>query len=280
MWLVFKTVDGKKIRRVFAPLEWRTLQSWVNNNQLSFNLFKSVDQVPQVGLINPDTGKYMVLPSDFPDLKPFGGAAGDPYHFLNTSLVFDPRLQLVVYPKKTDWNERYIVLWDLQSKKAIASLQDAGYFGHMPVWSKDGKYFLVAVTPKGTVGNDTNNTPEWFRISREGEIQQLTHFATLFNEIFIGKGNISPDGHFLAFGLNKKSNTDLSEQLTILNLETLEVTNYCIPGSSPIWSLDSRYVAVEDISQDPIRTILIDLEENRAIEIGNQVYPAGWLAEP
>jgi hypothetical protein len=286
-WLVFSRADGKKGTRIFAPLKWDIPHIWISNDLITFNLLGHNGEVPKIGMISPATGKYRVLPSDFPDLKPYGGAGGDPFHFGSTSMVFDPTLQFVIYPKKTSENEWYIVLWDLQSKKPLASIKDESYFYHLPIWSQDGNFVLVAVTTRRGDINDSHFITNWFRISREGNVQQITQFETLFPDmdIDIEGASISPNGQLLAFELQEKADSGVREQFALLNLETQEMIDYCIPVGGPVWSLDSRYIAVSKMddflnNKGPIQTILVDIQEKRAVEIGDQVFPSGWLSEP
>jgi hypothetical protein len=102
--LVVQSV-GKQ-QKIKIPLQesWRD-GDWLDNNQLVFNIFHDPGIVPSVVVFNPFTGHHQELPADYEGLKPFGGAGGAPYHFVSSSMVYDPSLNLVVYVQTTEKRE-------------------------------------------------------------------------------------------------------------------------------------------------------------------------------
>jgi hypothetical protein len=87
-----------------------------------------------------------------------------------------------------------------------------------------------------------------------------------------------------------------------LDIETREVTNYCLPGETfrndpglkdnnyrtyyvdtPVWSPDSTQLII--VQRDPedrsIRwNVLVDLQNEIAIKIGEELQPVGWMVSP
>ena len=253
-----------------------------------FNLWKDRSSIPAVypiTVVNPFNGVTQDLPSDYPNLK--GSVSGPPgtLQFVYSTVVYDPSLTLVVYPETIDgqWN---IVLWDREAMKAIAKLKVLGEFQHTPLWSPDGQQFAIAAIDQ--IGKQPGQwTEDWFSVSRQGQIQQLTHFGNHFDLLQIGAGNWSPNGQLLAFWLTAKPSACEGQVLAILEIETQQTTDYCVLGSvaqdapPPVWSLDSQYIAVQNrFGANASRVILVDVAQSWAAQICENVQPAGWLATP
>ena len=70
------------------------------------------------------------------------------------------------------------------------------------------------------------------------------------------------------------------------------VTSYCINGENnatmgirkyppPLWSPDSKQIVVQSqVTPDSFKTILIDIQENRAFYVGDNLEPFGWMVSP
>jgi Tol biopolymer transport system component len=130
---------------------------------------------------------------------------------------------------------------------------------------------------------------EWFSIDRTGEINQLTHFEDYFTEADIEMASISPNGRYLAFWLSVNPSTYPGYNLAVLDLETRQVVNYCIPGSptkysvEPVWSPDSRYIALVDYydkKTSDSHVILVDPAEEWAARVAENLAPLGWMIAP
>jgi Tol biopolymer transport system component len=107
--------------------------------------------------------------------------------------------------------------------------------------------------------------------------------------------SLSPDGKKIAFWLHAQPSPYEEPQLAVLNLETQQVINYCIPGlhhgnthspvwSPAIWSLDSHYLAVLDqYEPNAGRAILVDTRQGSAAQVAELIpngWPAGWMVPP
>ncbi len=279
-WLIVESADRQQHYQVPIDLHlaYFGAYEWLDNQRLVFPFMQEIATVYPVMIINPFIGKQTELGSDYPGISgtvvgPIGRLA-----FEYSSLVYHPSLNLVIFPEMTP--QRYIVLWDRQSNSVLAKVEDKGEFLNYPLWSPDAKQFVVAVRK-----DDGNSIEEWFGVSREGQVEQLTHFGDYFADAEIGHANWSPDGQKLAFWLETSSGLCSGTRLDVLELATRQVTNTCIPGSlefapPPIWSLNSRYIAVINADASPDQTILVDLERGRAYDITNYGSPVGWLALP
>ena len=295
-WLVVQSADGQQQKKVPEDPDWVNFGDyvWLDNQHLIFNNFINPPDIqrtqaypayPMV-VVNPFTGEHIELSSEYPELKlgingPVGTLA-----FNYTDVVYDPSLDLVIFPA---WGgeHNYIVLWDRHSQAVLARVEDhSGGFGHYPLWSRDTTQFAVAVMNaiKGERGID-----EWYRVSREGQVEQLTRFGDYFSSSEIeSASNWSPDGKKLAFWINLDPSPCPGLRLAILDVSTKQVTNTCLPGTRkyappPIWSFDSRYIVIGDYSDPPIKTILVDIENGRAFDITSLIgdsRPIGWLVSP
>ena len=127
----------------------------------------------------------------------------------------------------------------------------------------------------------------FYSLAQDGQVKQLTNFGNSFTYNSIGSASLSPNGRKIAFWLDLGRSSQENQQLATLDLDNLQVTNYCIPGSyvndapAPIWSLDSRYLAVYNSYEPNVeRVILVDIKEGWAAEVAEIVphgWPAGWL---
>ena len=286
--LVVESADGQQ--RKFLPVGkdwwWDFSNSWLDNDHLVFNVWKNraeVLPVYPVVVVDPFTGDQQELASDYPGLRPsLGGPAGT-LQFVYNTVVYHPSLELVIYPQTTA-SGYHVVLWDRLHQKPLASIKDLGGFLHTPIWSPDGSQFVVAVMNRE--GKNRNEVlEEWFSVSREGYVQQLTHFADLFTNARIGHASWSPDGQRLAFWLDASPAECDGQRLAVMKMASHEVVDYCVPGSDnrgaqasvPVWSPDSGYVAVDDYHDDVSHPVIINIEQGWAAQVGDGVFPVGWL---
>ena len=296
IWLVVQSADGRQQKKVLRDQSWRNFGDyvWLDNQHLIFNDFSNPPDIQRtqanpaypVVVVNPFTGEHIKLASDYPGLHlgisgPVGTMA-----FNYSDVVYDPSSDLVIFPA---WGgeHNYIVLWDRRSHTVLAKVEDqSGGFGRYPLWSPDATQFAVAVM---NAVKDGQAVDEWYRVSREGQVEQLTHFGDYFSSSHIGSAsNWSPDGGKLAFWIDLKPSPCSGLRLAILDITTKEVTNTCLPGTlkyalPPIWSLDSRYIIIGDYSDPPLKTVLVDAENGKAFDITSLIgdsRPIGWLASP
>jgi hypothetical protein len=288
-WLIVESADRQEQKKV--PMDLRLIYfgayQWLDNQRLTFPLIQAEYQPAYpVVVINPFTGEQVKLSSDYPGLQlsPSGTATSMDFNF--SDVVYDPLLEHVIFPS---WGgeHNYIVLWNRQSNSEVARVENhSQVFGHYPLWSPDATQFAVPVV--NTIRGD-HVIEEWYSVSREGQVEQLTHFGDYFSDSDIGSAsNWSPDGRKLAFWIEVSPSLCPGLNLALLDLDTKQITNTCIPGNSdyappPIWSLDSRYIVAVNANTSPRQTILVDIEEDRAFDITDITdgsIPIGWLVSP
>jgi hypothetical protein len=212
---------------------------------------------------------------------------------------YDPTYTMSVYPRKIegeDWRLTYN-LWNITEDKLVISMESIidtfEPINDFPVpdWSADGSHFVI----EGIVWNyespDIDVDSDLFRISRDGQIERLTQFASLDQNIFVASPSWSPDEHYVAFFMY--TDHPRIPHLAILDMETMQVTNYCITVNErdvgfphprlPVWSPDSKQLLLIDhrySDPEPKRVILVDPEQGFATIIAEDVEAIGWMAAP
>ncbi len=295
-WLIVQSADGRQQKKIPRDPVWLNFGDylWLDNQHLIFNNFINPPDIQRsqtypaysVVVVNPFTGEHIELSSDYPGLTlSMNGPVGT-MNFNYSDVVYDPSLDLVIFPTRSG-EHNYLVLWDRRSKAVLAKVEDQlGDFGDYPLWSPDATHFVVPIVD-AIKGNHV--IEEWYSVSREGQVEQLTHFGDYFSDSDIGSSsNWSPDGQKLAFWIDLSPSPCAGLRLAILDLGTKQVIDTCLPGQSdyappPIWSLDSRYIVIRDASAPPIKTILVDSENRQAFDITTLVGdspPIGWLTSP
>jgi hypothetical protein len=252
--------------------------------------------LPDVTLVNPFTGERQELPTDFPhfNFDEVNYSIDFPYYWNRPDLVFNPTFTQVIYPEMDNWEGGFpVTLWDLEKDQPVARLLTQDTFGGNPIWIHNGEQFLIGMR------TDMENqlfANEFFLVSKDGQIQQITHFTEILQTIEINHSySLSPDERMVAFWITAQPGPFEDDRLAVLDLETGMVTNYCITGDpfhqkasddsllEPIWSPDSTQMLV--VSRDPEdtsirRIILVDVMEGWAAQIGTEAEPVGWMVSP
>lgn len=284
-WLIVQSADGQQ-KKLPSNEHWIGFGDhiWLDNQNLIFNDFgnspdmQSEPAHPMV-VVNPFTGTQTKLSSNYSELHSDICGPASSMDFDISDVVYDPSLNLVIFPS---WSgeHNYIVLWDRRSKTALARVETQSQcFGYYPLWSPDATQFAV-------VANSTTKIMEWYSVSRNGQLEQLTHFGDYFSGSEIGYGsNWSPDGKKLAFWMDLEPSSCSGPRLGILDITTKQVINTCLTGSwdyspTPIWSLDSQYIVIRNYDGvSLVKTILVDVENAQAFDITTYIdnAPYGWL---
>jgi hypothetical protein len=291
------------------------LIAWLDNEHLLIDRGKvQEDQLmyephPQI-LWNPFTGDTQDLNPTFPQIE--FAPDYDWYEYASGEVVYDPSLQLAVYPTipyTIPYGE--VVLWDMQVKHsvdmkvkgAVATL--TGGTGSAPKWSPDGQYFLT--NQKLTLDEpslaEERHDQELFSVSRTGEVKRLTYLTEAFKEVEFWQFSWSPDGRSVAFWMVVKPDkypgimpNDYADiyRLAVLDLASGQVTNTCIRGGAdgiapnggsysgppepPLWSPDSRQLLVKAMNLGKgSYAVVVDLAHGFAARVGDNKIPIGWL---
>jgi hypothetical protein len=278
--LVLMAADGNP--RVVAPWDknWLEMASWLDNENLVISLKgeSNWQTMPPQGIFNTVTGEYQELNRDYPDID----YLADADYLWSTSTIYDPTLTRVVYTAYGE-SAMKLVLWDLNNNQELAILESWEYTTEPAMWSPDGQRFITAHAVKEQGSDEWHQ--EFFSITYDGQIEQLTHFTKYFENPWIGTFTWSPNGQFVAFWF-KEFYKDDYETLAVLDIEAKEVINYCIPGDQhtslappPVWSPSSGQLLIKNTLEDGnhSRVILVDIVQEFAALIAENMKPIGWL---
>lgn len=286
IWLLVETLVDPEQKLIHWNDDWFLLGGWLDHEHVWVSHYTE----PLVTVVNPFSGEQQELVPDFPGLETVT-QAGEHFVLGASSVVYNSSLKLAVYPRLESDGYVYVVLWDLQSNRILSKVKDiSDSFSYLPLWSLDQKEIYVAVADKWDSNRPDILIYDFFSLSQDGQIRQLTDFGATFADTYIGSASLSPDGKKIAFWLKARPSSYKDQQLAVLDLDTLQVTNYCVPGSfqgdapSPVWSLDGHYLAVyNQYEPNAGRVILVDIQQGWAAQVAEIVpngWPAGWMAAP
>jgi Tol biopolymer transport system component len=119
-----------------------------------------------------------------------------------------------------------------------------------------------------------------FLVSKTGEIKRLTYFSTT-DESWQEFYSWSLDGQRIAFLLQSGGYAGTtSGELSVVDVKTKEVTNYCINGSF-IWANDGQYIVVTQTDEKiQNHVLLIDLQSATAWKIADEAMAIDWMVTP
>jgi len=277
-YLAFSDAD-KNILKVFPWQDsWDSIVRWFNDDQLAIFNSDSEQRMVQISYSKEDVKNVNLDKLGYPDFA--GEAIRIPF------VEYDPTFQRVVYPS-------------IKSKHVLVNVETLEILAEVPAiptepsdasWSSDGKY--VAVVGGSPRPFSSLETDEIYILSRDGGLH-LTHLAEYYGaSLQLLHPTWSPDGRYVAFWESDDLNNNTDWKLTILDVNTDQVTNYCISTDydtgteshwvlPPAWSPDSKQIVVESYhSEDDNGVILIDILNNRAIEIAENASPIGWMVSP
>lgn len=253
----------------FEPSIQRELDNYLLYGWGKDGLFLVQEQ--ELSYLNLETGEIQPLNKDLPDL----------YSELNWKVwypitLYDPSLSMAVYPRydksKGGWA---IALWDVENKKEITHVSQGHtlpIFPMSPQWTQDGEKVIL----------ETNGESAWelISISKDGTVEVL---LIIPKDIGVIQFSVSPNKDYVAFWSPDPSSSMLENlRLYIFDIKKNQLTNYCIISpllsGSPIWSPDSKQVAVELLQDSESSDIVVvNLEEQQAVKIGEDASPVGWL---
>jgi hypothetical protein len=290
--LVVADANGTRLMSMPWGETWHSIAAWLNESQLVISLILSPEQnsgqKPAALLVlDPFTGEQKLLDADLPGYIHESGLVV-PYWDGWLGAVYDSTGSLAVYPAYfgTDPDKFTYAVWDASKEQMVVSLENvfAVYdIFPQPRWSPDNSQFVF----NGLVNTDNGVAIELYRVSRGGQIEQLTELSPTAYVLDSGY-SWSPEGRFIALLLITKEVFYPKALVALLDTVTLQVTNYCLPVSyggallsPPVWSPDGRQFLVTDWYDDGHqRIIMIDIEKNIAAQIAEDMELIGWMVKP
>jgi hypothetical protein len=246
-----------------------TIRGWRGNDWIELD---SIDgEGGTIVLLNPDTGLNQRISIKLPEL--YFEPSLPLWYGRNYPLpVLDPLITRAIYLRKS--TEMQIALFDIKNEKILwtRSITDSQ---NEPQWSADGAQFAIAVSPLG------KKSYELFSITREGIEIQLTDIGKKYQNVGIANIQWSPDNKFIAFGLDYDEDNYFTPKIAVLDITKGKIIDYCLSNLSatPIWSPDSRYLAVSirDNTTSRSKLVIIDNETDYAFSIDPSIDAIGWM---
>jgi len=280
-YLEISTGDFKQEKTIVWKQTWDRILGWTDNTHIIIRetIVNATDDKsekhPNLRILDISTETETVIHPDFPDIYDFPIL---PWWDGFSGAVYDPALNHVVYMQWTDSAQSTYgySLWNIKDHRSSA-FQKVVFFP-TPKWSPDGSEFITT----GLIDLDPR---ELHSVSKDGNIEQLTHLSDHDANVEILDYFWSPDGRQIALLLKQDEYT---ADIAVLNLNKMVVSDYCIKvkigGSgfgvvpSVIWSPDSQQLITQDwYAKDHRKVILVDLSKEYAVEIAEDVEPFAWL---
>jgi hypothetical protein len=269
--------------------------NWLNSQHLIIQINEPGKESEELSFLklDPFTGEREDLKPDFPNLI-------DIFPLPNWDgwgvTAYDPMKTKFVSLQGEISGPYYYVLWDIERNEPITSIQVFGEFKAAPRWASDGEEFAFAPSLYSTAEDYPHY--EILSVNNEGVVTQLTNLTDYYQWVYVADLIWSPDGRHIAFWFSywedKKPDFYSTETryLAVVDTSNGLVVNYCIPGEKdaaigvnryprPIWSPNGKQIVVQSqITDDSFKTILIDLQQEQAFQIAEDLTPVGWIGSP
>jgi hypothetical protein len=291
---VLATTEGTLANIPYSD-EWGCSR-WINSKQIECVHRKEPYNV--IRILNPFDQTEKEITLNLPD--PFYTDINN-LHILEEAL--DASATKAIYFDKQGIGR--IILWDLQTNDLLSWLPFPVPYQPYPSvaglyeygWSPDNTVFITSSPVGNSIASDDGNpaTEELFMMSSDGKTKQLTTISGRYKLSRLDNMRWSPDGKYVAFWLRAGEKItdnigDLPAQLIVMNMQTLELFNYCINSIVPYsleWSPTSNQILISVIDknlQSTLNILDIDLNQYTILPIQtNQPHPMapeGWIAAP
>jgi Tol biopolymer transport system component len=300
--VVIADSSGKRLKVLPWSNEWVGLSGWLDNQRLVFLLKPenrdeaTVRRPVSYQILDPFTlAKKGIIPK-FPDFL-YDPSVVLPDWEGGNGVVFNSALTLAIYPQflENDKEKYTLAIWDLSKQQIVTTLKNiftANEYSQIfpiPRWSPDGLSFVL----QGHIITKDRTDDELFLVKQSGQAEQLTHLSGT-TMIWDQDYSWSPDGQRLSMIIG--SRMDNKARLAVLDMATLDVTDYCLSltfagsgswsgdtygtvPSNAIWSPDGRQLLVQDwYLKEHRKVIVVDTQKGVAVQIAEDMEPIGWIA--
>jgi hypothetical protein len=272
--IVVRDVNGQVVLTIPDPEDLLTPIMWLDNNRLVLSKIQGnrgdpMAPLPSLEIYNPFTNEKQEWLSDYPNIYTavnLGWGWGN--HF-----VVNPQLSYLVYPIFEDFGP--LVIWDIKNNQEVGRVN--AWIAE-PRFSPDGDEFVVPLA-QGSLLNSPGT--DLGIVGINGEITRLTYFTDNINSHQKGY-EWSPDGKRIAFLLKLGSKASDVHNLAVISVDTHQVINYCINGSTIMWSPDGKYILLnQDIEEgENFAVYVIRLDDGVSWKISENSVAHGWMLEP
>lgn len=271
---------GKTLTSVENSDKSLNIQEWLDNEKLIVEDYgKDENDNFQASLIilNPDSGEKQEFLPFLPDMR------YTPNEIMWTPSLMLPNNELtrLIYPT---WEEGF-ALWNIENETSIAQFSWLVPV-FQPIWSPDGGEFVqsVPLREKDKIHFDDKlpyvGGDDILSVDKNGKVKRITFLTTMYpaQQRYL---TWSPDGKKIAFWLYL--NEGSIPQLSVVDVETSDITNYCLGPSTDYYSWSSIFWSPDGIqlafTQDtPEKNIVIvDTNIESAFYITSGADLEGWM---
>ncbi len=309
--IVVIDAGGNPMNIINKPDTLAGISIWLDNQRLVLDL-SNEHNAEGIIVLDITTAEIQEYSQEFPNFTEYPQDLNW-REFGQSRMMVNSPLTHLVYPSDDYWDFS-LVLWDLQTNLEAGRVYQhyndyAGVFEGAPVWFANGFYFITSAAPRYTVDFENPSDPihplqdadeitenafinlddklpyvdgfELIRVSLSGEKERLSYLTTTY---FARQSDwvLSPDESKIAFWLSiyQDDKYIVADELAVLDIESGEVTNYCISGFyPPIWSPDGTKILINQSRSSPSTYTILDLEEGIVVPIieDQDVYIDGWM---
>ena len=281
--------DGSFLFDTLTPgaASWEGV-GWLDNEQLVVvkvppeDVIKNSLKPYSIFVYNPFSSGVKEYPPDFPEIS---------FPYLNLPrLGWSGQVEMKIDPSQTRMVygtiDASVVLWDLELGKEIIRFPP-GSIDIGPVWKPDGSEFMIELPGSK---KEKYFTYELYRVTRDGQISQLTNLGNEFSNVVINLISWSPDEKSIAFVVVLEPDPfgegAYTRHVAVLSLDDLnEVNVYCgvdAGFTGPIWSPDGKQILFGDSLSIELlgNSYLLDLEEGYLAVLERNLIPLAWMSKP
>jgi hypothetical protein len=271
--IVVRNALNKVVVTIPDPQELLTPILWLDDSRLLLDkrlgdIGNPMSPLPALEIYNLFTNDSTKWLSNYPNIDT---AVNLGWRWRN-HFVLNPQLSYLVYPIFEDFGP--LVIWDVKNNQEIGRVNT---WLAEPRFSPLGNQFVVSLA-QGPLLNSRGT--DLGIVGINGKITRLTYFTDNIDSDQKGY-EWSPDGKQIAFLLKIGNKVSDVHNLAIISLETDQVINYCINGSSIIWSPDGKYIL---LNQDKTEggnyaVYIVRIEDGVSWKISENSNADGWMVK-
>ncbi len=260
---VFFGRDGQLIESRYWQDDW-VVDSWINDgNLLISQSYKNADGQTDFDntliRLNPFTGEWEKLPTDFPDIFEGFSPARLVLPYAWTS--YDPTLTLATYIRQ----DGTTILIDIKQKKII---WDEGSLPYLGIWSPNGSQLAMPTW--------VNHVPELLLVQRDGTWSQLTNIKSIDETLpRMDLAKWSPQGNYIVISFFGRDST-----FGVINVQTRTTKLYCFKDNiirSYDWSPDEMHFALSVKDETGWHVAILDIADGTMFYVADGAQAAGWI---
>ena len=291
--LVIADANGQRLKSIPWEENWRSLEGWKDDQHvlLDVDFDRNNYSLLEVDPFNNEQQRielYNIAPGWDQYIRTHAPTGMWPGF---ASLHLDPTYTMSLYPQDIEGDPTHYTyrLWNIAEQRLVLSLESIvkmdGFFYYypLPAWSPDNSQFALGGIEWYL---DEDFKSELFVITKDGQVKQMTNLANFDYEIIATHPSWSPDGRYIAFYLVPDGVG--TSRLAVLDTETLELIDYCIPldrlsvsipnPPAPLWSPDSKQLLLVDRYGAKNSVIWVRPEQGLSAQVAENIDVVEWFS--